>query len=58
MINNNNMWMIEVQGPSGPPLLAAGPSGLLTLYFAPFGRSGCVTHASVIGKFVSLKIVC
>ena len=31
------------------PLRAGGPSGLLTLSFAPFGRSGRVTHASVIG---------
>ena len=32
--------VLEVQGPSGPRLLAGGPSGLLTSSFAPFGRSG------------------
>ena len=30
-------------------LLAGGPLGLLTSSFVPFGRSGRVTHASVIG---------
>ena len=30
-------------------LLAGGLLGLLTSYFAPFGCSGRVTHASVIG---------
>ena len=35
----------EVLGPSGPRFLAGGPSGLLTSSFAPFGRSGRVTHA-------------
>ena len=41
--------LLEVKGPSGPRLLAGGPSGLLTSSFAPFGRSGHVTNASVIG---------
>ena len=35
---------LEVEGPSGPRLLAGGPSGLLTSSLAPFGRSGCVTQ--------------
>ena len=50
-LNFNQMeyWILEVYGPSGPRLLAGGPSGLLTSSFAPFGRSGRVTHASVIG---------
>ena len=43
------LFQLEVKGPSGPRLLAGGPSGLLTSSFAPFGRSGRVTHASVIG---------
>ena len=50
--------LLEVQGPSGPRLLAGGPSGLLTLSFAPFGRSGRVTHASLIGQCVCHWIVC
>ena len=37
--------VLEVLGPNGPRLLSGGPSGLLTLSFAPFGRSGRVTHA-------------
>ena len=41
--------ILEVWGPSGPRLLAGGHSGLLTSSFAHFGRSGRVTHASVIG---------
>ena len=45
-------------GLSGPRLLAGGPSGLLTSSFAPFGRSGRMTHASVIGQCVSRWIVC
>ena len=40
-------WL-EVLGPSGPRHLAGGPSGLLTSSFAPFGRSGRVTHGPVI----------
>ena len=38
---------IRYYRPSGPRLLAGGPSGLLTSSFAPFGRSGRVTHATV-----------
>ena len=30
-------------------ILAGGPSGLSTSSFAPFGRSGHLTHATVIG---------
>ena len=48
---------LEVQGPSGPRLLAGGPSGLLTSSFAPFGRSGRVTHADVSMMHVSMKHV-
>ena len=48
-----NVWffylILEVLGPSEPRLLAGGPSGLLTSSFTPFGRSGRVTHATVIG---------
>ena len=39
------IFQLEVYGPSGPRLLAGGPSGLMTSSFAPFGRSGRVTHA-------------
>ena len=50
------MIWLEVYGPSGPRLLAGGPSGLLTSSFAPlakgFGRSGCEIHADI---FVNLK---
>ena len=31
---------------SRPQLLAGGPSSLFTSSFAPFGCSGCVTHAN------------
>ena len=41
---SKNIFTLEVQGPSGPRLLVGGPSGLLTSSFAPFGRSGGVTH--------------
>ena len=37
------MKQLEVLGPSGPRLLAGGPS-ILTSSFAPFGRFGRVTH--------------
>merc|ERR1711990_967821 len=44
---------LEVYGPSGPQLLVCGPSGRLlalraslTSSFAPFGRSGRVTHVT------------
>ena len=51
-----NMLILEVKGPSGPRLLAGGPSGLLTSSFAPlakgFGHSGCEIHADI---FVNLK---
>ena len=43
------IYWIEVEGPSGPRLLAGGPSSLLTSSFAPFGRSGRVTPTAVIG---------
>ena len=33
------MTSLQVYRPSGPRLLAGGPSGLLTSSFAPFGRS-------------------
>ena len=49
---------LEVWGSSGLRLLAGGPSGLLTSSFASFGRSGRVTHSSVIWSCVSLWIVC
>ena len=55
---NDKYNVLEVQGPSGPRLLAGGPSGLLTSSFTPFGRSGRATHALVIGQCVSLWIVC
>merc|ERR550532_3633958 len=49
-----NIYILEVWGPSGARLLACGPSGrlwalraCLTSSFAPFGRSGRVTHAAV-----------
>ena len=44
-----NYHLTRSLGPSGPWLLAWGPSGLLTSSFATFGRSGRVTHALVIG---------
>ena len=34
IINIYNIYVLEVQGPSGLQLLAGGPSGLLTLSFA------------------------
>ena len=42
--------MTRSLGPSGPRLLVRGPSGLLNSSFAPFGRSGRVTHAALIGE--------
>ena len=46
--------ILEVLGPVGPQLLVGGPSGQLfalwvssTSSFAPFGRSGRVTRASI-----------
>ena len=40
------IYLLYVYGPSGPWHLVGG---LLTPSFAPFGRSGGVTHALVIG---------
>ena len=37
----------------GARLLGGGPSGLLTSSFAPFGRSGRVTHTKLTNIFVS-----
>ena len=36
--------VLEVLGPFGPQLLAGRPSGLLTLSFTPFWRSGRVAQ--------------
>ena len=47
--NHNTMfvciYVLEVNRPVGPRLLVCVPLGILTLSFAPFGRSGHVTHA-------------
>ena len=37
----------KCRGPSGPRLLIGRPSVLLTSSFAPYGRSGRVTHAKL-----------
>ena len=42
----------EVKEPSKHQLLAGGLLSLLTSSFAPFGQSGRVTHATVIGECV------
>ena len=38
--SKSNIYLIEVQGPSGARLQAGGHLGLLTSSFAPFGRLG------------------
>ena len=44
-----NHIILEVYVVHGPYLLAGGPLGLLTSSLVPFGRSGRVTRAIVIG---------
>ena len=47
-------YLLEVQGPYGPRLLVGGPSGLLTLSFAPFRRSGHLAHAKLTNTYLSI----
>ena len=49
-IQLNKYTILEFLGPSGPRLLAGGPSGLLASSIAPFGHSDRVTHAEKIWK--------
>ena len=56
MMNDIVAALLETRS-LGARLLGGGPSGLLTSSFAPFGRSGRVTHAKLTNTSFSTSMM-